>query len=340
MELPKISVTIAVLNEEDRLKACVDSVRMQDYPQENIEIIIADGGSTDRTVKLAQDLGCKVVSNPRVTCEGGYAEAVKNASHDWILYLDADNRLVGNDWLKKSVNAMIENPDAVGAEPVYFEYLKDDPPATRYCALFGINDPLAFYLGKRDRLMATEKSWTLPGRLLKETSDYFFMAFNKDSLPTVGSIGFLVRKKTLEKINWYPYLFHMDSCLDLVTLGFNKFLMMKTAIDHRHCGDSVHFLKKLKRNAELFLEFNDRRSYKWQSKKRKIMLISLFMATGVVPFIDALKGYLNKPDPAWFLHPYYSFVVVWMYSLKVIKWTVILKLRSFLKYLDPNALRS
>ena len=46
-----ISVIIPALNEEKNIKACINAAR-QDYPPEQIEIIVVDGGSTDKTLAL------------------------------------------------------------------------------------------------------------------------------------------------------------------------------------------------------------------------------------------------------------------------------------------------
>ena len=58
MKRERCSVTIITLNEEKNLRDCLESVRWAD------EIVIVDSGSTDRTLEIAREFGCKVVSNP------------------------------------------------------------------------------------------------------------------------------------------------------------------------------------------------------------------------------------------------------------------------------------
>lgn len=61
-ELPMISVVIIGINVEKYLGACIDAVRAADYPQQKIEIIFVDGGSSDLSVKIATDFeGVKVI---------------------------------------------------------------------------------------------------------------------------------------------------------------------------------------------------------------------------------------------------------------------------------------
>src|SRR6202140_919135 len=83
----KITATIITLNEERNIGRAIESLRCCD------EILIVDSGSIDRTVELAAKLGARVVE----AGWGGYAGeknwAAEQASHDWILSLDADEAL-------------------------------------------------------------------------------------------------------------------------------------------------------------------------------------------------------------------------------------------------------
>jgi glycosyltransferase involved in cell wall biosynthesis len=48
-KLQFVSVVIPVFNEERYIQACLDSVFRQDYPADRYEVMVADGGSTNRT---------------------------------------------------------------------------------------------------------------------------------------------------------------------------------------------------------------------------------------------------------------------------------------------------
>lgn len=83
----KITATIITQDEERNIVRAIESLRCAD------EILVLDSGSTDRTVELATNLGARVVE----TAWRGYAAqknwAAEQASHDWILSLDADEAL-------------------------------------------------------------------------------------------------------------------------------------------------------------------------------------------------------------------------------------------------------
>jgi glycosyltransferase involved in cell wall biosynthesis len=83
----KISATIITLNEQDNLPRALQSLGCCD------EIVVVDSGSTDRTVEVARGFGARVIERDWP----GYARqknfAAEQASHDWILALDADESL-------------------------------------------------------------------------------------------------------------------------------------------------------------------------------------------------------------------------------------------------------
>lgn len=69
-DLPSISVVIPTYNSERTLTECLENILQQDYPRAKIEIIIADGGSRDRTLEIARKYKVdKIVRNPLRTGE-------------------------------------------------------------------------------------------------------------------------------------------------------------------------------------------------------------------------------------------------------------------------------
>lgn len=86
---PSVSLCMIVKNEEKNLAACLKSA--DDFAS---EVIVVDTGSIDRTVEIAQSLGAKV---KHFTWINDFAaarnESIREASGDWIFWLDADDRI-------------------------------------------------------------------------------------------------------------------------------------------------------------------------------------------------------------------------------------------------------
>jgi glycosyltransferase involved in cell wall biosynthesis len=85
---PKISVIIPTKNEEEKLPPLLKSIESQTYS--NIEVIIADSMSTDRTQEIGLKFGAKVVKIPVVGVGAASSSAAKQSSGSIIIRCDAD----------------------------------------------------------------------------------------------------------------------------------------------------------------------------------------------------------------------------------------------------------
>lgn len=87
--MTKISVALATFNEEKNIKDCLESVK-----ELASEIIVVDGNSADRTAEIAKSFGAKVVQVPNDPMFHNMKQrAFDLSSGEWILYLDADERV-------------------------------------------------------------------------------------------------------------------------------------------------------------------------------------------------------------------------------------------------------
>ncbi|TRZ53226.1 glycosyltransferase family 2 protein [bacterium] len=97
-----ISVTLATYNEEANIATCLNSVK--DWVD---EMIVVDGHSADKTVKIAKKMGAKVLlreNNPIFHVQKQIANEL--AKSDWILQLDADERVTPE--MKKEIMGILE----------------------------------------------------------------------------------------------------------------------------------------------------------------------------------------------------------------------------------------
>ena len=85
----RVSLCMIVRNEAQNLAACLEPVR----PMVS-EIIVVDTGSTDGTQQIAMDLGAKVIDFPWIEdFAAARNESLRHATGDYVLWLDADDRL-------------------------------------------------------------------------------------------------------------------------------------------------------------------------------------------------------------------------------------------------------
>jgi glycosyltransferase involved in cell wall biosynthesis len=93
-ERPQVTIGIPCLNEEHFIERCVRDALSQDYPADRIEVILADGGSTDRTRTIltalaAEDPRVLWLDNPGRIQACGMNEIIRVARGDLIVRFDA-----------------------------------------------------------------------------------------------------------------------------------------------------------------------------------------------------------------------------------------------------------
>lgn len=96
-----ISVVVIAKNEQDRIRACLESVKWAD------EIIICDNDSTDKTIELAQKYTDKIVKFEGEDFASLRNKGIQEARGDWVLYLDADERVL--EPLKNEITQLIKS---------------------------------------------------------------------------------------------------------------------------------------------------------------------------------------------------------------------------------------
>jgi glycosyltransferase involved in cell wall biosynthesis len=97
-----LSITIITRNAASQLERCLASVAFAE------EVIVVDSGSTDGTVELASRHGARVVRKEWLGFGAQKQFAVDAASHEWVLCVDADERL--SPELRESIVAELKAP--------------------------------------------------------------------------------------------------------------------------------------------------------------------------------------------------------------------------------------
>jgi glycosyltransferase involved in cell wall biosynthesis len=102
-----LTVVIPTLDEADQIAECIDRVAWAN------EIIVADAGSSDGTVRLAREHGARVMENTGPTIAAQRNAAIAAARNQWILAVDADERIT--DALREEIARTLQAP----AHPAY-----------------------------------------------------------------------------------------------------------------------------------------------------------------------------------------------------------------------------
>ena len=156
--MDKISATIVTLNEERNIERCLKSIQWAD------EIVVVDSGSTDRTLAICGEYGCRIIETEWL----GYARtkqlAVDAAANDWIFSIDADE--AATPQLAARVMDVVKNPGRVKG--------------------FRINRQ-SFYLGKKIRHSGWRRDYPL--RLFHRNFGRFNLKPVHEGVEVNGEVG-------------------------------------------------------------------------------------------------------------------------------------------------------
>jgi glycosyltransferase involved in cell wall biosynthesis len=109
MQHPLVSVIIPTFNSEKQLPICLESIKKQIY--DNIEIIIADGYSTDKTIEIASQYGAKIIQKKSPFTPRRNYGATK-ASGEIYYHMDSD-MMLPKELVETAVKQIVDGYDGV-----------------------------------------------------------------------------------------------------------------------------------------------------------------------------------------------------------------------------------
>ena len=301
MNSPLISVIIPTYNAEKDLAECLNNLQQQDYPNDKIEIFVVDGGSTDKTLDIAETYKCKILQNSRKKAPFAKAIGLMQAKGELIYLHEVDVRFSSQDWLKKMVKPLQENRGIFGVE-CDWGIGPDFNSFNTYCTLLKIADPLGRMLSKRN----PKKVEFYDGYQIEE--------YAKGDNPIMYS--FLWRRDIIDQVGgWEEEFAEGNFFSKIISFGHTRFGHTNevTAL-HYYVNSLLDFTKKRKKIATQYLS-RPKNNTGWVEKtsKLKIFLCVFYLASIAGPFIEALTNYAKTRRIEWFWHPVASFVTVTIY---------------------------
>lgn len=215
-----VSVVVIARNEERKIADCLRSIAAQDFAGGEVEIVLVEGGSTDRTaeVALAAVPSTRIVPNPGGSISGNRNRGWRAARHPFIAFLDADC-VAPPHWLRTLLEALVEDAGsdaaAVGGANV--------PPASTSPFYDALGVMLNTYAGSRG---------SVQGRVYAEAREV-------GHLP---GLNVLYRRDALEAVGGWDERFGFigedeDLSHRLLDQGFRLLYVPGAAIVHRQRGD-------------------------------------------------------------------------------------------------------
>lgn len=135
-----LSIIIPTLNEEKYLPFLLESLKKQSYT--DYEVIVADAGSKDQTLEIAQRYNCKVVIGGLPA--KGRNEGAKAARGNLLLFLDADTLSLHPHFLQNILEEFKKRKLDIASFPIYSAFISEE--TNEVCIERDIIDKIAFWV--------------------------------------------------------------------------------------------------------------------------------------------------------------------------------------------------
>jgi glycosyltransferase involved in cell wall biosynthesis len=299
----RFSLLLPTLNEAWRLPAVFDSIRRQRYPQEAIELLVADGGSTDETVAIASAFGARVFHNPIRRAEPGAGMLLGKATGEVAMWLAADNVFSGEDFLEKMARAFAD-PLVAAAFPSLVSTAQDGR-TTRYFNAF--TDPFNHFIYGG---ATSPASYHRTYRVKRRTGEYVVYDFASGPRPLIAlAQGFTIRlpyrkPAGTDEDDVAPVEMLLDAGCDLA-------FVEGAAIEHHTVGGIRDALRKFgprfrERMTDAALPVWGRLRTRNRAQRSRAYLWPFYSVSFVFPAMTAIYGLLRDRRGEWLYHPFVS----------------------------------
>jgi len=284
---PRVSFIMPTLNAGPLLDNALASIARQTCPREKMEIILADAHSKDNPRDIAKKYGALVLDDDGKNMEEGKRLALRHATGDYIVFVDADNEITHPDYIELAVKALAANPQALGVESYYLP----SPKMTSFCAyltaLLHISDPICWLMSANPKLVARDgdvERWTLP--------DGSF------SYP-LGANGFVYRRADLQSVQADEKFQDTHVALFLMKNGQREWLRIRgRGVHHYYVQTLWGFVKKRRRATVHFLRVQEEMPVNWMKEKPPVplWLAAVYCVTFFGPLWHTLRGIFRDGD--------------------------------------------
>jgi glycosyltransferase involved in cell wall biosynthesis len=337
----RVSIIMPTLNSEKTIKISLESIKNQEYPENLIEILVVDGGSTDKTQEIAKRYGARVLDNPKVQQEYAKHLGLINAKGNLAVFLDSDEVLENKKAIYNRVKVFYDNQEIKMVhsggykKPAGHSFIND------YINYF--SDPFAFFMNG----VSTEAALFITSMKRKyknyaDLEEYVEFRFDlQDPLPVVDLCAgntidlAYVRSEFKEMFNnplFIPQVFY------LLVRKTGKTAVLKDDVIVHYSADSLKkFVNKIRWRVIVNIHYKDmpgtgfsnREEYQPLRSRLKKYLFIPYSLSVVLPAVVSLYHAVYRKNFSLLIHlpltVYTGLIIVYFYILKLLGVRPVLK---------------
>lgn len=299
-----LSIVIPTKNSGKNLEELLPSLRKQSY--QDLEIIVSDGKSDDKTLELAKKYDCTILHNTKILAEPGVSLGMKHAKCDLVMVLATDNIYTDRDALKKMVS-VFDDKSIVAAFPKH-ESKSQYTLFSQYINTF--TDPFNHFLYRN---AANARTFHKVYKTVQHTEIYDVYDFNSCDVKPILAFaqGFTIRKKFIEKDR--NEMDDIQPVLKMIETGKKIAYVHSVELFHDTVRSQDHFIRKIKwatKNALQSQKYGiaERRDTLTSAQKTRVYLFPVYSFSVILPFLRSIYGLIQDRHIIWLFHPYITFV--------------------------------
>ncbi len=315
------SIIMPTYNSEATIEKALQSIRMQDLPPEEVEILVIDGGSTDRTIEIAKKYNAIILDNSDRMPEYAKRIGFLKAKGRWVVMQDSDEVLTKRSQLRKRKEFFQKNPN------VYCMMLDKYIPgencgvACTYVNLVG--DPFSYVVyGLSDSRVRMNRKYLRSSDSIGNL--YKYAAYDTIPIGDGGTVTVdIVKARELFGEEYYTQEFAVSIFYRMVEQTGYVGCIPEDSIVHYSTANFRSYLKKLRFRVYTNLYDVKQSGFSTRCKnnktlRRKRYLFILYTASVIAPMIDSIRLCMRYRRIELLLHFVYTYYVAIQLMLGVI----------------------
>jgi len=317
----KITIIMPTYNSERTLERALLSVRKQTIDQNMIEILVIDGGSTDKTVHIAQKHGAIVLKNPERIPETAKRIGFAYAHGEYIIMQDSDEVWCSAEQLKNRLNFFAENQDVFC---LITDKLIPGKGCGLSCAYLNIvSDPFG-YIIYRNKNSCVEQNRRYLFRKSEHGNVYQYHA--NDIAPIGDGCCTMISLKKARELfgdRVTSQEFATSIFIQMVNSTHKVGIIPNDNIIHYSTASFRGYLKKLRFRIHINLNdveksgYNSRARYSKKLRNRKLLFV-LYSFSVIGPVLDSIRLSVLYRRPSFLLHFVYTYYICMVAGIEII----------------------
>lgn len=308
------SILMPTYNSERTIERALNGIRNQDLDQNEVEILVIDGGSTDRTREIALKYGAIIIDNPYRLPEPANLIGMQHVSGKYLCVMGSDEIMEDPTILRRRAEVMDKHPEIHGMRADLIAP-KDYSILCTY--MNAVGDPFSCFVYRS----YGDYEYSIRKNLIKVDEDVNFYHFSEKDIIPIGDGVTVLNMDYIRKEHGDLIPTHGSSLLWNIVIRDNGMLayIHNDKVLHLSKCDFKTYIKKLKFRVVNNVHNVQGSGYSFRAKSDKTLsrrkyLYPLYCLLFPWPIYDGIQMTMRMNNKVFLLHPFF----VWYVMIEII----------------------